>query len=262
LKQAETVFMKRVIFLFIYVLCASISSYSQEIEGVATYSIRLAEDNLPFNAELRFTPSASLFFWKQGNTSRFLKKENFKSQIVDTDTLGYYIKRRTDSKKIRIRQFCGENNPVFYDDDVIHDWSLSNKEKKNISGKVCSKATTRFRGRDYVVWYTTEIPVQMGPWKFYGLPGLIMQVEDAKKEIFISLKSLNLVDGFNSSKYDEDIGKYLSKRELIDCLDDEWDKHYKKNRAIIAQLQSEFPELEISDNNLSKKRPATELEFD
>lgn len=29
-----------------------------------------------------------------------------------------------------------------------------------------------------MVYYTTEIPVQFGPWKFSGLPGLIMAATD------------------------------------------------------------------------------------
>jgi GLPGLI family protein len=31
------------------------------------------------------------------------------------------------------------------------------------------KATTEFAGRTYVAWYTTEISIADGPYKFYGL---------------------------------------------------------------------------------------------
>lgn len=41
----------------------------------------------------------------------------------------------------------------------------------------CMKATTAFRGRTYDVWFTLDIPVNDGPWKLYGLPGLIMKAE-------------------------------------------------------------------------------------
>ncbi len=256
--------MKKVIFILICLLWTNINSYSQEINGVAAYSIQLAEDNQPFHAELGFTLSESLFSWKQRNTSKWVKEKDndFGIQIVYTDTLGYSIKTKIGSQMMRLRQFCGENNPIFFSDYVIHKWSISSDEKKNILGKVCSKATTRFRGRDYVVWYSTEVPVQVGPWKFYGLPGLIMQVEEAKKEVFISIKSLNFMTEFQKPEYDKDLGKNVSQSELIDCLNSEWDKFYRKNQANIAKLQSEFPDLEISDNNLPQKRPATELEFE
>lgn len=38
-----------------------------------------------------------------------------------------------------------------------------------------------FRGRSYVAWFTMDIPIENGPWKFAGLPGLILKVYDDKK---------------------------------------------------------------------------------
>ena len=49
-----------------------------------------------------------------------------------------------------------------------------------VCGYGCKKATTTFRGRAYTAWYAPEIPISDGPWKFTGLPGLIMKVEDDK----------------------------------------------------------------------------------
>lgn len=59
------------------------------------------------------------------------------------------------------------------------DWELIN-QSKTIQNFDCKKAKTVFRGRTYVVWYTEEIPISAGPWKFNGLPGLILSVEDAE----------------------------------------------------------------------------------
>lgn len=42
----------------------------------------------------------------------------------------------------------------------------------------CQKAQTLFRGRTWTVWFTPEIPISEGPWKLYGLPGLIVQAAD------------------------------------------------------------------------------------
>lgn len=42
----------------------------------------------------------------------------------------------------------------------------------------CQKAQTLFRGRTWTVWFTPEIPISEGPWKLYGLPGLILQAAD------------------------------------------------------------------------------------
>lgn len=66
-----------------------------------------------------------------------------------------------------------ENLPV--QDWVIHDDTLTVVEY------LCQKATCRFRGRDYTAWFTTEMPINNGPWKFGGLPGLILKIYDNDK---------------------------------------------------------------------------------
>lgn len=58
-------------------------------------------------------------------------------------------------------------------------WTLKD-EKQTICGYLCQKATCHWRGRDYVAWFTSTIPLRSGPWKFGGLPGLIMKIYDTK----------------------------------------------------------------------------------
>lgn len=48
----------------------------------------------------------------------------------------------------------------------------------------CTKATVAFRGREFIAWFTSEIPVTYGPWKFHGLPGLILEVHDVDNLFF------------------------------------------------------------------------------
>ena len=57
------------------------------------------------------------------------------------------------------------------------EWKLTN-ETQTIIGYKCQKATCRFRGRDFIAWFAPSIPVKRGPWKFGGLPGLILKVLD------------------------------------------------------------------------------------
>jgi GLPGLI family protein len=56
-------------------------------------------------------------------------------------------------------------------------WSLKN-DTATVLGYLCKKAITTFRGRNYEVWYALEIPIRDGPWKFCGLPGLILKAQD------------------------------------------------------------------------------------
>lgn len=58
-------------------------------------------------------------------------------------------------------------------------WQLTGKTS-SIAGRNCSEATTRFHGRDYIAWFCPEIPIDGGPWKFCGLPGLIIKVSDSE----------------------------------------------------------------------------------
>ena len=54
-------------------------------------------------------------------------------------------------------------------------------ESKEILGYKCQKAQGEFRGRKYIAWFAPSIPISDGPWKFCGLPGLILAVEDTDK---------------------------------------------------------------------------------
>lgn len=59
------------------------------------------------------------------------------------------------------------------------DWQLK-EESKLIMGYSCQKAEIAFGGRNYIAWYTTEIPFSDGPHLFHGLPGLIVSLEDTR----------------------------------------------------------------------------------
>ncbi len=82
------------------------------------------------------------------------------------------------------RECCQYTEPV-----PKQQWTLKD-EQQNIHGYRCQKATCHWRGRDYVAWFTSEIPIQRGPWKFGGLPGLIVKLSDAKNEYNFELVRL------------------------------------------------------------------------
>ncbi|GHV56924.1 hypothetical protein FACS1894182_04540 [Bacteroidia bacterium] len=57
-------------------------------------------------------------------------------------------------------------------------WQMTT-DTMTILSYLCQKATASFRGRQYEAWFAPELPVSDGPWKFTGLPGLILAVEEA-----------------------------------------------------------------------------------
>ncbi len=66
------------------------------------------------------------------------------------------------------------------------DWEIQ-PERKEISGFNAQKATGSFAGRDYIAWFTPELPFLDGPYKFYGLPGLILEISDLKNHYHFRL---------------------------------------------------------------------------
>ena len=62
----------------------------------------------------------------------------------------------------------------------IQKWTILN-DTLTVNGYLCQKAKCSFRGRHYTAWFTIDIPISNGPWKFGGLPGLILKVYDDNK---------------------------------------------------------------------------------
>ena len=71
---------------------------------------------------------------------------------------------------------------VYSDSIPSLEWNFSSEETESIMGYDCRKATTDFAGRTYTAWFTPEIPLPFGPYKFGGLPGLILKIEDAERQ--------------------------------------------------------------------------------
>lgn len=68
------------------------------------------------------------------------------------------------------------------------------KDTLTIGGQQCQKAETIFGGRKWLAWFAPSIPIPDGPYKFNGLPGLIMKISDLQNFWnfeFASLKNYN-----------------------------------------------------------------------
>lgn len=77
-----------------------------------------------------------------------------------------------------------------------------------IAGYHCNKAKTRLFGRDYIAWYTPEINLPYGPYKFNGLPGLICRVTDTNNNFDFTL------NGFERSRTNRPI--YIwNKKDIV-----------------------------------------------
>lgn len=61
---------------------------------------------------------------------------------------------------------------------IIPQYSFVPDDTLRISGHLCNKAHVSYAGRNYIAWYTLDIPIPYGPFKFFGLPGLVIKIEE------------------------------------------------------------------------------------
>ncbi|SPY36000.1 GLPGLI family protein [Porphyromonas cangingivalis] len=90
-----------------------------------------------------------------------------------------YKNYSTKRSKIVFRSIF--SGPVYhYEEDTdLMKWTLQ-PEKRQILSYSCQRATTSFAGRNYEAWFTYDIPMPNGPWKFGGLPGLILSLRETR----------------------------------------------------------------------------------
>ena len=89
-------------------------------------------------------------------------------------------------KEIRVKDNISIHNFIYTDELKPQDWDMLS-ETATILGYHCQKAQCHYRGRDWEAWFTTEIPISEGPWKFYGLPGLVTKLYDSKNHYSFEL---------------------------------------------------------------------------
>ncbi len=96
---------------------------------------------------------------------------------ITGNTEFYYINRQTEELRCKTKLL---SRYYEYTEKIPNqNWEISD-EKQDILGYVCQKATCDFGGRTWTAWFATEIPINEGPWKLRGLPGLILKAEDSE----------------------------------------------------------------------------------
>ncbi len=105
--------------------------------------------------------------------------------------VSYEVEKTYPDYKISLITNIGNDTYKVSEDRPIN-WTIST-EKKKIGEFQTQKATTHFAGRNWIAWFTTDVPIQDGPYKFSGLPGLIVEIADEKNSHKIELKGLKKI---------------------------------------------------------------------
>jgi len=82
--------------------------------------------------------------------------------------------------KMTVTDKIVQDDYIYMEDEINRNWTLKD-DTLTVCGYRCNKAETTFGGRKWVAWYAPEIAISDGPWKLYGLPGLILKAIDSTK---------------------------------------------------------------------------------
>jgi GLPGLI family protein len=124
-------------------------------------------------------------------------------------------------------------------------WKLDTQNDMVILGYTCQRASISYAGRDWVAWYSPQIPLAEGPYKFNGLPGLILKISDTKNLHCFTLNAINRVT------YDQPILKQT--RIFVDITAEEY---IKAKRNDLMRLYGDFQNGILKSNSEEGKAQA------
>ena len=181
--------------------------------------------------------------WKDLSKTIKMPKFAFKIYKIYPDMKEQYVDRIS-------------KNLFAYEEIIKFDWKiLSDKEK--IGEYNTQKATTEFGGRKWTAWFSTDIPFQDGPYKFYGLPGLIVKIEDEGKNYSWLLSGNKSVKDWKEFSYVEELqaqsGMISNEKKIIPK--DKFDKAYSAYKQDpMAEWRAQVPQ-----NMMTMKMPGSDI---
>ena len=147
-----------------------------------------------------------------------------------------YIYKNIPDGKVTERCYFDMNSWQYSEDWEKPEWEIGDNTK-TILGYECVEASANYRGRKWTAWFAPEIPIQEGPWKLCGLPGLILEAHDANNEYIFEANGL--VQNPNSEvgifTYDDKTGYTTVNR---DKFFNNWWKYSNSNFA--AKIQAAY----------------------
>ncbi|PIE50145.1 MAG: hypothetical protein CSA38_04960 [Flavobacteriales bacterium] len=171
---------------------------------------------------------------------------------------------KKDNEKLILNEYIGNLGGFYYEEKMNLNWAILNETQK-IENILCQKATTQYGGRQWTAWFSNEIPINNGPYKFGNLPGLIIKMNDDKNEFIWTMKGLRHDDKFqlyiknmmehqgfactkiSKKQFQKTIKKYY-KNPLGNYM--ETFQHYKKDADFIKKLREyEKAELDFIKNH-------------
>ncbi len=194
----------------IYLLLFSIIGYGQTekksifISYSFTYQIDSTDVSSVFEEKMNLIISRnkSLFLSKGVLLGDSLNKINSQEKKIKAikkiskSKIKSRIYKYKDLNKITFTGRVVKDNYIYTEKLNLFKWHLLDSTK-TIGGYECNQAKASYGGRTYIAWYSKAIPISEGPYKFNGLPGLIIKIQDVKKQItyqMTALKNIPYID--------------------------------------------------------------------
>lgn len=159
---------------------ASLFSYTGSKYGVFTNYDVIAMEKTMKELENKYGQNAASF---NVSFSKNLRNSSFNKTFY----------KDLHSGRIKTVVSLAGKDYVFDEPKNNYKWEMEDSTK-TIKGYTVQKATTYFAGRNYVAWFTMEVPIHDGPYLFSGLPGLIVKLYDTEKDYVFELESLQKLD--------------------------------------------------------------------
>ena len=152
-------------------------------------------------ARLDISPEKSLFYGegrikRDSIMQRMRETRNFDRNAMQNlrSSIDYIVEKDLIKNITYFKTRLGRDQYT-YEEDRKMDWKIL-PETVKIGEYEAQKAETTFAGRKWYAWFTQDIPFQDGPYKFKGLPGLIIKVEDAKGDYSFDLQQSKKITEF------------------------------------------------------------------
>jgi GLPGLI family protein len=190
------------------------------------------------NMGLPYQSKAILYFNDYESTYKEVDDSSVKQSASDSITvvnLKFDAKESTytnlKTRKIISQALVFTKAYVVEEDLARIQWQIFNEFQK-VGKYNCQKAVGDFRGRTYEVWFTSEIPLNFGPWKLNGLPGLVLKVTESKGKILFDAVKIVINDSSQKNEIIQNIqipaiGKKITLKEFVPLKDNEADELLK-----------------------------------
>lgn len=186
--------------------------------------------------------AAWVSYGADGSMSIDMTKGNAPNKKIYT-----YIVKDFSKNEMKVYDNWGDEHGYYTEPFSEMEWEIESDSTRTILNYECVMARTSYHGRNWRAWFTPEIPVQDGPWKFQGLPGLILAAE-SDNDIALTATGIEAVTTAIQPVYSP--GSY-SKTDRKKALKNE--EYFSNNREAI--ISARFGSSVKFENKDQEKKP-------